>query len=110
MGIVGVRVFTSRKKGNSHHKLLQKVLVLLAFVGWPLYLRLENNYISRVRLRWKHCASLKGKLPASLHMPQEAIQEKIDSGLIQVFTKQDGPKRSGIPEVGMCGTKFLIIL
>ena len=34
-------------------------------------------------------------------MPQEAIQEKIDSGLIQVFTKQDGAKRSGIPEVGM---------
>ena len=30
-------------------------------------------------------------------MPQEAIQEKIDSGLIQVFTKQDGAKRSGIP-------------
>lgn len=55
MGIVGVRVFTTRKKGNSHHKVFQKVLetaLLTAFVGWPLYLRLENNYISRVRLRF----------------------------------------------------------
>ncbi|CAL1131142.1 unnamed protein product [Cladocopium goreaui] len=38
--------------------------------GWPLYLRLENNYISN-----------------------EAIQEKIDSGLIQLFTKQWGAKK-----------------
>eukprot|EP00434_Breviolum_minutum_P004128 symbB.v1.2.003638.t1/scaffold203.1/size271217/30 len=48
--------------------------------GWPLYLRLENNYISR-----------------------EAIQEKIDSGLIQVFTKQDGAKRVSLdgPKVNL---------
>eukprot|EP00913_Durusdinium_trenchii_P022325 g20975.t1 len=39
--------------------------------GLPLYLRLENNYIG-----------------------QEAIQEKIDAGLIQTFDKQQG-RRTG---------------
>eukprot|EP00435_Cladocopium_sp_Y103_P013784 s3013_g3.t1 len=50
--------------------------------GWPLYLRLENNYISN-----------------------EAIQEKIDSGLIQLFTKQWGAKKGPVdgPKVNLLG-------
>ncbi|CAJ1377114.1 unnamed protein product [Effrenium voratum] len=39
--------------------------------GWPLYLRLENNYIS-----------------------QAAIQERVDAGMMQMFTKQEPAKRA----------------
>ncbi|CAE7948765.1 unnamed protein product [Symbiodinium sp. KB8] len=48
--------------------------------GIPLYLRLENNYIA-----------------------EDAIQQKVDAGLIQTFTKQMGPQMSfpGGPKVNL---------